>query len=139
MSNIKKIMIAAALCWLVPVSLVWAVHRVWAASNVATSSDGGKSIDMFVSAALTPVLRVTGVVVSPGTITLGTKDVTATVTGVLTDDQLLCSLLSTSTLTNASMTGCTAIAANTVSFHFETPIALGVTLGSMTYNVTVFR
>lgn len=63
---------------------------------------------------------------------------TVTVTGLLTTDSV--NVFCTGTMTaGAAIANARVSAANTLEITFTTAVALGVTLGSLTFRVTVFR
>ena len=64
--------------------------------------------------------------------------VTQTVTGLLTTDQVLVQCRGTMT-SGAVIANARVSATNTLEITFSTAVALGVSLGSLTYRITVFR
>lgn len=64
--------------------------------------------------------------------------VTQTVTGLLTTDQVVVRCIGT--LTSGAVIANTRVSAtNTLEITFSTAVAVGVSLGSLTYRITVFR
>jgi hypothetical protein len=63
---------------------------------------------------------------------------TTTVTGLLTTDQVFVQCTGTMTA-GAAIANARVSASNTLEITFTTAVALGVTLGSLTFRVTVFR
>ncbi len=63
---------------------------------------------------------------------------TTTVTGLLTTDQVLVQCRGTLT-SGAIIANARVSATNTLEVTFTTAVAIGVTLGSLVYRVTVFR
>lgn len=63
---------------------------------------------------------------------------TTTVTGLVTTDQVLVQCTGTMTA-GAAIANARVSASNTLEITFTTAVALGVTLGSLTFRVTVFR
>lgn len=64
--------------------------------------------------------------------------VTQTVAGLLTTDQVFVQCLGTMTA-GATIANARVSAANTLEITFTTAVALGVSLGSLSWRVTVFR
>lgn len=64
--------------------------------------------------------------------------VTTAVTGLLTTDQVLVQCTGTMTA-GAAIANARVSAADTLEITFTTAVALGVTLGSLTFRVTVIR
>lgn len=63
---------------------------------------------------------------------------TQTLTGLLTTDQVVVQCIGTPTA-GATIANAWVSSADTLSVAFTTAVALGVSLGSQTYRVTVFR
>lgn len=63
---------------------------------------------------------------------------TQTIAGLLTTDQVFVQCIGTPT-SGAAIANAWVSSANTLSIAFTTAVALGVSLGSQTYRVTVFR
>lgn len=63
---------------------------------------------------------------------------TTTVTGLLTTDNVAVQCIGTMTA-GAAIANARVVSANTLEITFTTAVALGVTLGSLTFRLTVFR
>lgn len=139
MSPVRKFWIAVGIA-----SLVWAVILspiiARATSNMVTSSNGMLIGDGVLPTSLQAVGRATGISMSPGLVSLGTTDVTTTVSGILAGDTLLCNLgTSTALSAGVAITTCTATGNNTVVVRFMCAAALGITVTPFTLNVAWFR
>lgn len=76
---------------------------------------------------------------TPGVITALTgATTTTTVTGLLTTDQVVANCTGTMTA-GAAIANTRVSAPDTLEITFTTAVALGVTLGSLTFRLTVFR
>ena len=77
--------------------------------------------------------------ITPGAITALTgATVTATVTGLLTTDQVVVQCVSALTA-GAIIANSRVSATNTLELTINTAVAVGVTMGALTFRVTVFR
>lgn len=89
---------------------------------------------------MTIVGRQLNIAVTPGLVSLGTKDVVVSVPGVLLGDTIIVNLASGASLsTGISMEGGTATANDQVTIRFLTPIVVGVTLGTFNINIAWLR
>lgn len=94
-----------------------------------------------------PISGTTGIVnifqkdvsITPGVITALTGSaVTATVTGLLTTDQVLVQCISALTV-GAIIANARVSSADTIEITINTAVAIGITMGALTFRVTVFR
>lgn len=102
----------------------------------ATGSAGATGPTGATGPAATVILASYNVAMTPGTVTLGTKELSLTVTGLLTNDPVV--VQPTVALPSGLSIGHWRVpSANTLVVQICTALALGLTLGSNTYNLLV--